>query len=92
MSIDFDKPVQTRDGREVRIYTQQGRHPTRVVVGEICVGDVPTVDRWYANGSYFNDGGLADSDLVNVGQFLIGICNFSDSGILQMKIDQLRHQ
>jgi len=64
--VDISKPVSTRDGREVRIYTQQGRHPTRVVVGEVCDGADVSLDRWYANGSYFNDGRLSKSDLVNV--------------------------
>ena len=69
MSIDWDKPVQTRDGREVRIYTTEGQHKAQPVVGEIGDGIncPPILSRWYASGR--DDlAGPTDSDLVNVPQ------------------------
>ena len=69
MSIDFDKSVQTRDGREVRIYTTEGSHRARPVVGEIGGDDQapPILCRWYGDGSNELDR-QDDSDLVNVAQ------------------------
>ena len=34
MGIDYDKPVQTRGGFEVRIYTTEGADPEKPVVGD----------------------------------------------------------
>lgn len=68
--IDWDKPVQTRDGREVRIYTRQGRHETATVVGEICSGGLcpPILTRWCADGSDDHSSRPNENDLVNVPQ------------------------
>jgi len=75
MSIDFDKPVQTRDGRKVWIYTTEGRHPTEPVVGEIYGGSIcpPILSRWCADGgdSKHSVAGYdrpTPNDLVNVPQ------------------------
>ena len=52
MSIDWDKPVQTRDGREVVIYTRAGGNADYPVVGEVRLsGGTWSVNRWTSNGS-----------------------------------------
>ena len=51
MSIDWDKPVQTRDGREVRIYTREGQHPTHTLCGEYQHGGEWVQARWDVDGA-----------------------------------------
>jgi len=66
--IDWDKPVQTRDGREVRIWTRDAKcDPDYPVQGEIYnhrSGEW-TYTTWVSTGAYYkidNEG----RDLINV--------------------------
>jgi len=65
--IDWSKPVQTRDGREVVIYTTTAENKELPIVGVIldwngCPSDV---EQWYPTGAGFN-GVETPQDLVNV--------------------------
>ncbi len=66
MSIDFDKPVQTRDGREVRIYTTEGKTKNYPVIGELRSDGCWHIRTWTSGGRAAV--GLKDEggDLINV--------------------------
>lgn len=69
MSIDWDKPVKTRDGCEVRIYTNEGRLMHYPVVGEYRNGDGFQIGRWTSEGHWSCLRIHAeDRDLINVPQ------------------------
>lgn len=63
MTIDFTKPVQTRDGQPVTILTTKREHALYPVVGMVN-GDEVLV--FTAKGCLFNNGMEHDLDLVNV--------------------------
>ena len=64
MTLDFTKPITTRDGRAVRILCTDG--PGQFPVIGIYEGTT-TIDRWYAGGSYPNvdPPGECCFDLIN---------------------------
>ena len=66
--IDFTKPVQTRDGREVRIYSADpangGDYPAHGAIKDADRGFFPQT--WAMNGSVYNGGNEKPSDLINV--------------------------
>lgn len=69
MSIDWDKQVKTRDGCEVRIYTNEGRLMHYPVVGEYRNGDGFQIGRWTSEGHWSCSCIHAeDRDLINVTQ------------------------
>ena len=65
MTIDFSKPITTRDGRAVRILCTDGPHPEFKVIGIIegCV----YVNYWSVDGKHCSQGTprLAACDLIN---------------------------
>lgn len=68
MSIDFNKPLQTRDGDPVRILCTdaQGYYP---VLGLRWAGDEEHVERWTKDGKFYADSEDAHChDLVHVPQ------------------------
>lgn len=71
MSIDFTKPIQTRDGRKVRILCTDAectnQDEPQPIVG-LVAGEFSGPKAWCANGSYFGDRSLSECDLVNVPQ------------------------
>lgn len=68
MGIDWDKPVQTRDGREVAIHTIGGRSQACPVVGEYRdSGGSWACRRWTHDGRYLSNR-KSEDDLVNVPQ------------------------
>ena len=62
MELDFSKPelLQTRDGRQVRIYSADAGG-TRPVHGAVICGDAWSVRQWKLDGSH---AGSRDCDLV----------------------------
>lgn len=48
--LDFTKPVQTRDGRVVRIFATDINHSTYPVIGAISEGGRETIGTWMRNG------------------------------------------
>jgi hypothetical protein len=62
-SIDWDQPVQTRNGHSVRILANdlEGDEP---VIGVIT--DSTATQRWRCDGSYLPDGTEHSLDLINV--------------------------
>lgn len=63
--IDFDKPIQTRDGREVRIYAKDVFPAAYPIHGAIKTTSGWEVESWSNAGGVFN--GEADArDLINV--------------------------
>lgn len=63
MTIDFTKPVQTRDGQPVTILTTKREHALYPVVGMVNDEEVLV---FTAEGCLFDDGMEDDMDLVNV--------------------------
>lgn len=67
MTIDFTKPVQTRDGRKVRILCTDAKSAAGSVVAIIKDDDgYDLVDHWYRNGNYRSDASNDARDLINV--------------------------
>lgn len=66
--VDLSKPVQTRDGREVKIYTTKGAHKIYLIVGEhLNCGDEWEPTRWRADGTVEPNWPIERS-LINVPQ------------------------
>lgn len=64
--LDLTKPVQTRDGRPVRIYRTDGSG-IRPIHGAIKNSEGHEyVAQWYANGRHYGDTIKSSCDLVNV--------------------------
>jgi hypothetical protein len=66
MAIDLNKPVQTRDGRKVRIVATdvKGVYP---IIALVEADDCEDVNTYTADGYYFSGGDEeTDDDLVNV--------------------------
>ena len=66
MAIDWTKPIQTRDGREVRIWTREAKcHRDKPVRGEVLSATGWRDFVWSADGTYDRPG-ISEWDLVNV--------------------------
>lgn len=63
--IDFTKPVQTRDGRQVRIYATDGAEPYCIHGATECNGKWCSTS-WQRDGSFTHSGKVDNTDLVNV--------------------------
>lgn len=63
-SVDFDKPVQTRNGQAVTIITTAGRDKQYPVMA--YVGDNDGATMFTAEGFYYADREVSKLDLVNV--------------------------
>lgn len=63
--IDFTKPVQTRDGKPVKIISTDG-HPNCPIVGYIENRDVPVT--WNPDGKFCSGAHESEIDLINVPQ------------------------
>lgn len=63
--VDLTKPVQTRDGKPVRILCTDRRHLDCHVVALVLVDGNELVRSFYPDGRYLG-GGANDNDLVNV--------------------------
>jgi hypothetical protein len=63
--LDITKPVQTREGRPVRLICtdRRGTHP---LIGLISEKDEEKLGTWMVDGSRFDTPGTADADLINV--------------------------
>jgi hypothetical protein len=67
MSIDFTKPVQTRDGRKVRILCTDAKSAAGAIVGlVISAGNQEYVEHWFSDGCFMADKTNDDRDLINV--------------------------
>lgn len=64
MSIDWTKPVQTRDGRKVTIYTTECRRP-KPVLGVVHWDEYDEIYNWFTDGTHSCGIEMA-IDLVNV--------------------------
>jgi len=85
MSIDWDKPVQTRDGLEVRIYTTKGQDEELPVVGDYFDSSgFWMLDRWKFDGTSRLRPG---HDLVNVvpKQHTVTINVYRYDGVIQVR-------
>lgn len=64
--IDLTKPVQTRDGRKVRVLCTDRKGSSNSIVGLIVLeGGKEYVQTWEANGNFVTSGD-APADLINV--------------------------
>lgn len=52
--LDFSKPVQTRDGRPVRILCTDRKHPHYTVIGLIEIDGLDATLHWTEDGHYFS--------------------------------------
>ena len=80
--IDFNKPVQTRDGRKVRILCTDMDGEPDTVVG--IVGDGPhneLVHSWKANGHFMFDDVEEPLDLINVPETRVVWVNMYPDGV-----------
>lgn len=80
MPLDLTKPVQTRDGRPVRILCTDRRHSVDTIVALVVRGDAyEAVVTYAADGSY----GIAPSaeDLINVAERICGWVNLYPPGV-----------
>lgn len=64
MSLDRNKPVQTRDGRKVTIYTWNAPSSTYPIHGYADGFAGPS--SWCATGAYHTEGAIYQFDLINV--------------------------
>ena len=63
MTLDLTKPVQTRDGRPVKLITPRERNPEFPVTGYI--GTLPYVDMWTLDGRFIPERPNCH-DLINI--------------------------
>ena len=63
MTLDFTKPITTRDGRPVRILCTDGPHPDYPVIGFIAGSKVTLA--WALNGTHSLECPNLPSDLIN---------------------------
>lgn len=88
--IDFNKPVQTRDGRKVRILCTDGQDGRRPVVGFVEGSVQPAT--WPMNGIYASLCGESGTDLINVPERVerILIVDCIGGHLVQYKPDEMR--
>ena len=65
MMIDFNKPVQTRDGREVRVLCTDGPYKDYPVVGYV-ISEVVVFQSWCISGARWPTTPSSHDDLINV--------------------------
>jgi hypothetical protein len=65
MTLDITKPVQTRDGRSVRILCTDKKGEFPIVALVTDENDKEFIGSYSSGGRYFNQG-CSDNDLVNV--------------------------
>jgi hypothetical protein len=66
MSIDFTKPVQTRDGRKARILCTDRTGGLYPVVGLVSDGRIETTTCWMRDGTHVAGEHGLPMDLINV--------------------------
>lgn len=62
--IDLTKPVQTRDGRRVRVLCTDVKGESNSVVGLVDGGNTETCQIWHGDGSYIPNS-ESSQDLIN---------------------------
>lgn len=75
--LDFTKPIQTRDGRPVRILCTDGRNKTHPVAGYI--GDDTAISMWGIEGSRVKNKQRFD-DLINAPDVRVEWYGFNENG------------
>ncbi|MES0444927.1 MAG: hypothetical protein ABUJ92_00140 [Desulfobacterales bacterium] len=78
--IDWTKPVQTKDGRPVTIWTTESKVGVYPVRGEFLFGGEWKADAWAIDGNLFHDGSLDDKNLMNVPEEIEGWVNIYEYG------------
>ena len=74
--LDLTKPVQTRDGREVRVLCTDTKGATYPVVGLVTDEDGDEEETSWTTGGDFNiDDSGDDTDLINVPERLVAYVN-----------------
>lgn len=72
MAIDFNKPVQTRDGRKVRVLCTDAKGDEPIIALVLYINGVEGLHRFGADGGYFAGSDQADElDLVNVPESVV---------------------
>lgn len=80
--IDFTKPVQTKDGREVVIHTTKGVSTQYPIVGEYRTWDGRWLrEAWTSSGTYGMSGKETIMDLINVPEKRVMYVNVYDPAI-----------
>lgn len=71
MTIDYTKPVTTRNGQKVEIITSNARCDTWKVMG--YVGDSLQVDNWQLDGKYSHTAEESEFDLVQKQELWVNV-------------------
>ena len=73
--LDLNKPVQTRDGRKVRVLATDRKGAHYPVLGLLTqADDEETVESWTLAGEFYS-GDTDEADLVNVPEKIVGYLN-----------------
>lgn len=81
--IDFTKPVQTKDGCPVKIFTAEARDTMYPVKGEVFAEDKWSDQSWTLGGLYVASE-EGDSDLINVPEEIEGWLNiYPRNGVIR---------
>jgi hypothetical protein len=84
VKIDWDKPIQTRDGRKARVVCRDKQSPdglTHICLVSTKSGNEETVSHYTVNGGWLPSESRMDSDIINVPQeheILVRVCKLSD--------------
>lgn len=65
MSIDFTRPITTRDGRAVRILCTDRKGTEHPIVGLVAQKDIEELYHWTSSGFYNRFGTFTTLDLIN---------------------------
>lgn len=77
-ALDFTKPIQTRDGKPVRILCTDGRNESHPIVGYL--GDNTAISMWGVGGRWMNGDPGHPWDLINAPDVQVNWCGFDRSG------------
>lgn len=82
MTIDFHKPLQTKDGRKVRILCTDRKHVLYPVMALVMNADGSEMDNTFTmTGKYYEDGREHHLDLENVPETTEKFYNISFEGL-----------
>lgn len=88
MPVDLTKPVETKDGRKVRILaTDLKRSDYPVVAAVMHDNGKESIEQYTADGHFYASGSASDEDLVNVPEPQIIYANLYRAGLSESHAD-----
>jgi hypothetical protein len=85
MAIDWTKPVQTRDGRKVRVLCTDAPDSPYPVIGLIDKGGEPEI--WTIGGVYAANGATSNLDIINAPEPAVTVTRWAN--VYEDKISSL---